>query len=79
MDALGISLAVGRLTLNQVTLVRIQDPQPYPLHNASAPSPAHPIPYSPSREIAQEMPISETTVKRTLRQAFEKLGHPQPL
>jgi hypothetical protein len=26
--ALGISLAVGRLTLNQVTLVRIQDPQP---------------------------------------------------
>ncbi len=29
---------------------------------------------APSREIAQEMAISETTVKRTLRQAFEKLG-----
>lgn len=29
---------------------------------------------APSREIAQEMAISETTVKRTLRQSFEKLG-----
>ena len=28
--ALGISLAVGRLTLDQVALVRIQDPQPFP-------------------------------------------------
>lgn len=29
---------------------------------------------APSREIALEMAISETTVKRTLRRAFEKLG-----
>lgn len=29
---------------------------------------------APSREIALEMAISETTVKRTLRQVFEKLG-----
>ena len=27
-SALGISLAVGRLTLDQLALVRIQDPQP---------------------------------------------------
>ena len=32
-----------------------------------------------SREIAEEMAMSEATVKRTLQQVFQKLGSPQPL
>ena len=57
-DQLGISLAVGRLTLDQVALVRIQDPQPRNGAHSSSGLGHRPL----KAEIAGSNPACATTV-----------------